>query len=572
MALRGDPQLLSYFPAETSIIADRPLSIWYTLIWDLYPLPNGNMNPGRTGSSHTPKLLMSPSYDMINQALNELIQPSLLLDEEWLLSIPREIADLGVLEAEALLTGEGSAAIRYPEAAIPNLFFINELFLELRLQEHSHLQSDLRASAERSISTLLAVWLTTINVTEVELYDKIADNLSNIRYARRSAGDYGQYQIWSTTIVQQAFLLLHELGHLVEHDKKQLVPKGSSLYRFTSPTLEQELSADIWAAIHLRRLATYWFEGETRWMSQPLLDLFGSLEILRQDGFIPGHKDIFLERWTAVSKTLFDRDQSTPMTGLAYLENIGDLAIKQIKPYRRLVPFKRPRSFNMGPVIQFDQVKTYEGATEFSNTSFNFEERVSILLDDAHTVLLQIGKEYRRLYYDSKAKHEKRVGFDENLMISIVMFEAALRRNSFDTQSAAAVSYVLSHDFQEMFYLTRDRFYLEMGIARSKRAVCLAKDNDRKLAAYLHALGVGLWCRYDECTGTREDIIAAMEAIEQAIIRIADDEQIVEKYLKSFQGLAKSERAEGFLHLYNLSCNRPEITLKVKQFLSHCLS
>src|SRR5215218_2889323 len=118
MELKGNTQLFSYFPLEIPEDSYTHASSWYGRIWDLYPLPDGTMNPGRDGPVHGIRAAISPSHDNINFALNNFIQPSLHQDEQWLLNIPRKLERLGVIEAEALLSSDGSAAVRYPEAAV----------------------------------------------------------------------------------------------------------------------------------------------------------------------------------------------------------------------------------------------------------------------------------------------------------------------------------------------------------------------------------------------------------------------------------------------------------------------
>ena len=254
--------------------------------WDRYGLPDGSRNPGRqpgrlpNGLSGT----LIPSEKLINESLNKLLRPVLEPADRWLLSIPRVLVP-DRSSAHVLVSRKG-AAIGMPWSAFGALFFANALSTMFYFAEEHPDPADrtLRGLRQRRrlarrlprglCATAYRHWLT--GMPPPAEAQRAVDRLEAVMtlWMKMTEPYLGQ-EIWAVSVFQQALMVLHEFGHVVDLGGKR--PAGSEP-RSTRCTLADELGADTWSHRYARRLSEKLFSTDID-VVVPLLDLFSTLDM-----------------------------------------------------------------------------------------------------------------------------------------------------------------------------------------------------------------------------------------------------------------------------------------------------
>jgi hypothetical protein len=509
------------------------------------------MNPMRGGPEYVPNASLQPTGRDVNNALNNFVRPGFEVAELWLLDIPRDVVPLAVVDAEALISGRRSAAVRYPQAAITNLFFANELLLEIRLRDKSRLPANIRRVAPQTLQSLLRS-LFTLNLAEDEWssVEMVLNALDTIRYDRRMECSYAQYQLWSSTIVQQAYLLLHEFGHLVDHAARDAVSSGIDVRRFSSPDKEDEIKADRWAAQRLRKVISNWFTADVSWVHSPMLDLFGMLEYLRRERHIGGDRRLYFERWSVVAGGLFG-EPTDLAADFALLDDVPSGLITMFKAHRPLARLTQPANV-VGPQLGDDLARTNDFLV--LDAEQEFEEGVEAGQmtmraggssdDAAYERLFHTAGELEEQYNASKVHDETTLRLLKTVIHS---YDVVLRWNSLNQAGRAWFTNKLALLYRSRYRNHgRERKYLELSIARCQEAVRLTPPGDGQTKAYYFNLGVSLWSRFDNFTAERRDVLAAMEAFEHAIELVPENEPFPEGYFESLRTMLIRESACAF--------------------------
>jgi hypothetical protein len=305
--LHGDSSLLSFYPDdEPSDFIAWNTTAW---CWDNYPLPDGRMNPtGRLRRQNGQKghLTITPPVESIDAAFTELLRPVLKGPDEWVLEIPRSFGATATLDARVLISSSGGAALVMPKAILGMVYVMNEIVSELKANTRSHLSQAQLRFVRAHYAEILAYLLLQKKSDSREVALFIME-LDRLRY-ERTADE--RSSIWSFGVAQQLFVLLPEFGHLVHSVPASLEPSATKvvIHRFSG--LKQELEADRWAGSHLRQAHKHshkWPYWETSGIA--LLILFGAMDLLRKNGFLPD-----LNR-TALSERLATTLHCPPGTG-----------------------------------------------------------------------------------------------------------------------------------------------------------------------------------------------------------------------------------------------------------------
>jgi hypothetical protein len=321
--LRGDASLLERIACIS--LKDYSLShLRAAFCWDHYGLPDGTRNPtgiGKWKNGSVPDsviqaydelldaveperdrdsiarghVLMPPHVDLINEAFNKVLDSLLHDDEKWLMAIPRGVANLGALDAQAYCTSSGSVAMVLPYAAFGGLFYVNELYHELNAGQEGLLTSESRSFIENNLHILFSHWILCMSEpsSKSEEIGNLEFDLEIFRWIRKPRD---RYWIWATTVSQQVFLLLHEFGHLTQVDPANKEKVSDDLYELKYRGIDEELKADKWAGERMRHGIPKVFEGNFQWSDQAVFVLFGIMEVLRCYKYLTVSSNDIVER------------------------------------------------------------------------------------------------------------------------------------------------------------------------------------------------------------------------------------------------------------------------------------
>jgi hypothetical protein len=298
ISLRGDAQLLYRIPGisnEDYLFDDLKAAY----CWNEYGLPDGSVSPKG--------VLMAPSQQDLELAFNQLLGRLLPRNEQWLLEVPRRFINAHALSGRLLCSSEGGVAVLLPRGILGGLFYANELFWELKLGEETALPQECREFAMTAMPRLLAYWLLAEDgppyATKLEL------EMSRLRRTRH---EKDKRLIRSTTTTQQAFILLHELGHITEADDRHLrsISEGISQFDFSG---DAEAVADRWALDRVGNGGASLSDRGLEGMTESILVLFAMMEVLRRHELLeldegPWHDRFFqlMKQWAATSGMAFD--------------------------------------------------------------------------------------------------------------------------------------------------------------------------------------------------------------------------------------------------------------------------
>ena len=250
---------------------------------------------------------MAPSQEDLELAFNHLLKRFLPGDEQWLLEVPRRFVNAHALSGRLLCSREGGVAVLLPRGMLGGLFYANELFWELKLGKETDLPQESREFAMGAMPRLLAYWL--LGEVGPSQTSKLELEMSNLRRTRH---EKDKRLIWSTTTTQQAFILLHELGHIPEADDRYLqsISENISEFNFSG---DAEAEADGWAldrvGIGGASLSDWGLEG----VIESILVLFSMMEVLRRHELLrldegSWHERFFqlMQRWASTIGMAFD--------------------------------------------------------------------------------------------------------------------------------------------------------------------------------------------------------------------------------------------------------------------------
>lgn len=274
--------------------------------WDTYGLPDGTLNP--THGSDTFHATMSPSEEAVNVAFDSVLTSLLSEDEHWLVRIPRRLGNLRTLDARAYYDSRsGGAALVLPGGVFGGLFYINEVQHALGLrdarEERTSFDETLRDYIVKNFHSLFAHWLLLLPSIKLDISYLTLEMYLDALRSRRTPEE--RYRIWATTVSQQVFLLLHELGHLAQADFDNKTKLSTKLYQFNFLGAEEELKADEWAMRHLLNGIPNVFEDGwfgLDWIQSALFTLFGAIEVLRRNHYLSMDRDEIAERMYRVRK------------------------------------------------------------------------------------------------------------------------------------------------------------------------------------------------------------------------------------------------------------------------------
>lgn len=282
--LHGDRSLLdAYLQQQPSDFVEWITVAW---CWDNYPLPDGSLNPtsrSRRQPGVNGHLTVAPPVDGINDALNRIIKPVLQKTDAWVLTIPRSIGYTHSLDAKALFSDQGGAALMLPMGIFGMVYVVNEIVAELRAGAGSRLPQEEISFIRNNYPGILAYLLLQEGPSDGDI-PLFVMRLDKLRYERNADE---RSTIWSFSVAQQLYMVLHEFGHLLHGrpTSRDVITQGVSEHRFCGK--EQEIQADTWAAKQLHRGCTssdnwpHWKPAQIA-----LLTLFGAMDLLRENRFL----------------------------------------------------------------------------------------------------------------------------------------------------------------------------------------------------------------------------------------------------------------------------------------------
>jgi len=285
----GDPSLLDSYRQRIKEPNDFVHWIMAAWCWDHYPvLIGGNTNPTgrfRRAPGDQGHLTVPPSSEHINTALDIILGPVLDAKDKWVLTIPRAVGHTATVEARALLSISGGAAIVLPMGIFGMVYVLNELVSELKAGRETHLSSKDTMFVKDNYAQIIA-YLLLQREPENKDIPAFLMQLDQLRYTREpeKRGD-----IWSISTAQQLYVLLHELGHLVKTAPTNATGAERAMIAPHFSDENQEVDADSWAAGYLRRGRDrtekwpYWLTVQVA-----MLILFGAMDLMRESGFMPG--------------------------------------------------------------------------------------------------------------------------------------------------------------------------------------------------------------------------------------------------------------------------------------------
>lgn len=309
-SLHGDPTLLNTIPGISS-----EDFLWHELkqayCWDAYGLPDGYKGPKG--------VLMAPFNEALTIAFDELLSQLIIKEDQWVIKIPRKFVNMNSLNAKVLSSTDYGVALLLPRGMLYGFFYWNELFWELKLGESSKLPKECKNYARKNLSEILNHWM---------LCGPISNNISNLEFEmshiRRVLHPDDKQFIWSKATTQQAFILLHELGHILDAQKKCSYLKPDELFNNNS---RNELMADIWVIDCLKKRGSILDKGGINEVFESILVLFSLIEFLQRKKLIENFSVIlwrkrfyqFMEIWSEVGNMKFN--ESEFQSYLRILEN-----------------------------------------------------------------------------------------------------------------------------------------------------------------------------------------------------------------------------------------------------------
>lgn len=351
--LRGDPSLLD---AVREVSAAPPdITRWFAaaFCWDHYGLPNGKRNPTSKPkqwavSGHA---LMTPPSKDINEAFDDLVKPVLERKDRWAVSIPRGFGYLSTLDARVLVSTDNTAAMVLPMGIFGMQYVLNEIVLELRTNDGAQLEPRWRKFIRSRFPEVLAYLLLQKPVNEPG-FGVFVMQLDKLRYQRTPEK---RAFLWSSTVAQQLFVLLHELGHLVVGTPKAQEPLSEHIAEWRFGGSDEEVLADRWAARQLRRgarLSNNWPRDRT--MQVSVLSVFGAIELLRKGGYLlEPSRDELISRLSVVLAELAGADESAvlPRSSAEKMLTMAEEMFLATSPDRARVQGTPSREFKVSTLV-----------------------------------------------------------------------------------------------------------------------------------------------------------------------------------------------------------------------------
>jgi len=198
---------------------------------------------------------MRPNIDMINEAMNGLLQQILDPSDHGMLDIPR-VLNPGKPSSELMVSSTGGAIILMPMAAFGTLFRWNEYVTMTNLYPGQEGRRRKKVARRHLMLAGLTSFLFTGGAIPSGLTkDDVSQFLMMLdAWSVTSDGLSHNKQIWEYAIFQQAMMVLHEFGHI------KLINRGLE-YDRTDPVLpawdqaKDEMAADAHSTEWIRRLA-----------------------------------------------------------------------------------------------------------------------------------------------------------------------------------------------------------------------------------------------------------------------------------------------------------------------------
>ena len=302
--------------------------------WDRYGLPGDKEH-----------WTVRPTEKDINEPLDTLLRPVLDPADRWLLDIPRVLVP-DRSSAYVVLSRKG-AALGMPWSAFGGMFFVNALSAMFHFAEHVKVPADRARRTRRPRRKLsrrlppgvcaaaIRHWLSGIDppprwaraVTRLEAVITLWMHWSESRTG---------WEVWASTVFQQAVMTLHEFAHIVDLGRNRPTTAEPRAFRCS---LTDELGSDQWSRRHVRRLAEILFRRPEQVIS-PLLDLFSALDIAE----LPNPDDARRSELTERCALLINSMHPTPVHQAAvqyYLANVRAL-------------YNRPEKFLLDDFRRYD--------------------------------------------------------------------------------------------------------------------------------------------------------------------------------------------------------------------------
>ncbi len=242
-------------------------------------------------------LTIAPPDDDINNAITRIMKCVLHKGDAWLLTIPRSIGYTGTLSAKAIFSDQGGAALVLPKGIFGMIYVLNEIVFELKEATHSRLPKEMISFIKANYPEILGYVLLQKQQSDSSI-PLFVTQLDRFRY-ERNRSEWSM--IFSYSMSQQLYVILHEFGHIVHgrQTSRNIVTEG--VYEHFFCGREQEEQADTWAAKYLHKghsLTDDWPYWKSTQIA--LIILFGAIDLLRESHFleIPDRDELALRLGT----------------------------------------------------------------------------------------------------------------------------------------------------------------------------------------------------------------------------------------------------------------------------------
>lgn len=368
--LTGDKLLVGMMRSRADAAAAQQLFSRAARCWSTFGLPDGSRDARRITADGM-NVLLTPSEELIQQAMNRLLKPILDADHHWLLEIPRVLMP-NQSSAEVRISQRG-AVMGFPLSAFGGLYLGNLLLMQIDGDSDEPLDARTRRAktASRALKKrippglgrqALASWMngTTPSPKFAQATSRL-ESADTLFAGMMSEG--ARRSMWAMTTFQQAVMLLHEFGHVDDLARRNV---ATEVHRHS---LAEELYADAWGHRYVKRLAKRLFTGPDDVQGSiagSLLQLYALLDQSEIPEGADRRRAELAERCSAYIRSLAPNSQTaaliTPEHALAYFDWVGSKLSQRIP-----VPFM----FIMYEVFirQFEGKVTYEdeAAAEHSN-------------------------------------------------------------------------------------------------------------------------------------------------------------------------------------------------------------
>ena len=261
-------------PSEDRFEDFNPIDLDLSFYYGKYGLPDG------LRSLSDP--IVRPSREEILHALHKTVSPMIPRNKAELRDIPLGFAKLPTVDAYVYINSVGARAIILNAGLFAGLYSANERYLQLFKEAEKKAEDDTKdlESLILQFAERIAIHLLGKEKPDDEFFFTVSWEWQNPRIFP---------WIWTTTRVQQLFLLLHEYGHVVTSSgKREKVRHGVFRHCFVGPS--EEFKADRWAAICIAEGAEELTEGHPIEVVRGVFLLFEYLELLHKIGMYPRDK------------------------------------------------------------------------------------------------------------------------------------------------------------------------------------------------------------------------------------------------------------------------------------------